>query len=156
VIPITERIAIHEREIEEVVLRRRPGRTERNLDRYRSSAPLRHRALAEPRRTNARTIAHGCWPADDGDSELVISARRFRTRERNSEDAYERPIELLCRAAQPGKPRVATHPTRHPANGTEKQSSPADEPSACANSSRKKWNTSAIEWTWTRFTGSIR
>ena len=45
------------------------------------------------------------------EGQLVISARRFRTQERNRQGAYERLIDLLRRAAQPGKRRLPTHPT---------------------------------------------
>ena len=42
---------------------------------------------------------------------LVITARSFRTQDRNRQDAYERLTDLLRRAAQPGKRRVPTRPT---------------------------------------------
>jgi ribosome-associated protein len=48
----------------------------------------------------------------DGAGVLTIEAHRFRTRERNREDARERLIDLICRAAHRPKPRVATRPTR--------------------------------------------
>ncbi len=43
---------------------------------------------------------------------LIISAQRFRTRERNLEDARERLTELLRRALIPPRPRRPTRPTR--------------------------------------------
>ena len=43
---------------------------------------------------------------------LVIMAQRFRTQERNREDARERLAALLHAALKPPKPRVATKPTR--------------------------------------------
>ena len=46
------------------------------------------------------------------DGELVITANRFRSQERNREDALERLVELLREAAVPPKPRRATQPTR--------------------------------------------
>jgi len=45
------------------------------------------------------------------DGAVVILARRFRTQERNRADAYERLIDLIRRAAEPGKRRVPTRPT---------------------------------------------
>lgn len=42
--------------------------------------------------------------------EIVIEARRFRTRERNREDARERLVALVRKAAQPPKPRRKTRP----------------------------------------------
>lgn len=46
------------------------------------------------------------------DGVVVISAQRFRTQERNREDARQRLTELLQRALEVPKPRVATKPTR--------------------------------------------
>ena len=46
-----------------------------------------------------------------GDGILVIDARRFRTQERNRDDAIERLVALLRRAAQKPKPRRKTKPT---------------------------------------------
>jgi ribosome-associated protein len=43
---------------------------------------------------------------------LIISAQRFRTQERNREDARERLIALVQSALQVAKPRVATKPSR--------------------------------------------
>ena len=43
---------------------------------------------------------------------LVIMAQRFRTQERNREDARERLTALLQAALKPPKPRLATTPTR--------------------------------------------
>ena len=45
------------------------------------------------------------------DGVLVIEARRFRTQERNREDARARLATLIRRAAQAPRPRVATRPT---------------------------------------------
>lgn len=43
--------------------------------------------------------------------ELIIDARRFRTQERNREDAMARLLDLLRRAAEAPKPRRPTRPT---------------------------------------------
>jgi len=43
--------------------------------------------------------------------EILIQADRFRTRERNREDALARLVDLLERAAERPKPRKATRPT---------------------------------------------
>jgi len=42
---------------------------------------------------------------------LVIEARRFRTQERNRQDAFERLLKLLRAAIQEPRPRKATKPT---------------------------------------------
>lgn len=47
-----------------------------------------------------------------GDGVLVISAQRFRTQERNREDARERLAAFVEAGLHVPKPRVATRPTR--------------------------------------------
>ncbi len=46
------------------------------------------------------------------DGILVITAARFRSQERNREDALARLVALLQTAARPPRPRVATRPSR--------------------------------------------
>ncbi|MCP4043036.1 MAG: aminoacyl-tRNA hydrolase, partial [Gammaproteobacteria bacterium] len=46
------------------------------------------------------------------DGVLVIEARRFRTQERNRQDAIERLVALIQRATMKPKPRKKTRPTR--------------------------------------------
>lgn len=62
--------------------------------------PLRARLLA---RRDRRLTDEGV---------LVISAQRFRTQERNREDARERLAAFIAAALEVPKPRVATRPTR--------------------------------------------
>ena len=45
------------------------------------------------------------------DGVIVITARTYRTQERNRQDALERLLGLLQQAAHQPKPRVATRPT---------------------------------------------
>ena len=47
-----------------------------------------------------------------GEGVLVISAQRFRTQERNREDARERLRDFIAAGAHVPKKRVATKPTR--------------------------------------------
>jgi ribosome-associated protein len=47
-----------------------------------------------------------------GAGEIIVTARRFRTREANRVDARERLAELVGRARQRPERRVATRPTR--------------------------------------------
>lgn len=44
------------------------------------------------------------------DGELIIEAQRFRTQERNQQDALERLNALIARAWQPPRPRKPTKP----------------------------------------------
>ena len=42
---------------------------------------------------------------------LIIEARRFRTQERNRQDAIDRLIKLIQKASEKPKPRIKTKPT---------------------------------------------
>lgn len=62
--------------------------------------PIRERLLA---RRDRRIGAEGI---------IVISAQRFRTQERNREDARARLVAMIQTVLTPPKPRIATRPTR--------------------------------------------
>lgn len=46
------------------------------------------------------------------DGVIVISAQRYRTQERNRQDARERLAAMIHSVLAPPRPRIATHPTR--------------------------------------------
>jgi ribosome-associated protein len=111
-IPVTPRIAIDEDAIEEVFLRA-GGPGGQNVNKVASAVQLRFDAagspsLDEPTQARLRRLAGRRMTAD---GTVIITARRFRTQERNRADAYERLIDLIRRAAEPGKRRVPTRPT---------------------------------------------
>ena len=64
------------------------------------SEPVRERLLAKRDR---RITSAGM---------IVISAQRFRTQERNRDDARERLMAIIQSVLTPPKPRIATRPTR--------------------------------------------
>ena len=93
---------------------RAQGAGGQNVNKVASAVHLRFDALASPSLPN-RVKARLLELPDrrvSRDGVVVIKAQRFRSQERNREEALERLAELLRRALETRKPRVATRPSR--------------------------------------------
>lgn len=111
-IRITRTIAIDEREIQEHFVRA-SGPGGQNVNKVATAVELRFDvanspSLSEEVRKRLITLA-GNRITEDGI--LIIDSRQFRTQGRNREDAIERLVELVRRAAQRPKTRRQTRAT---------------------------------------------
>ena len=111
-IQVNEHIAIDEREIEErFILAAGPGG--QNVNKVASAVQLRFNvdgspSLPEAVKARLRRLA-GRRLSRDGI--LVITARRYRSQERNRQDALQRLLELIRRACELPARRRPTRPT---------------------------------------------
>ena len=110
---ITDQISLDERELEERFVRA-SGPGGQNVNKVSTAVELRFdvlgsASLPEGVRVRLARLA-GRRLSDEGI--LVIRADRFRTQERNREDARERLAELVLKATVVPKRRVATRPSR--------------------------------------------
>lgn len=112
-IRITPTISLDESELE-ITFVRSSGPGGQNVNKVATAAQLRFdvaRSRALPAAVRQRLIARvGSRLTRDG--VLIITARRFRTQERNRGDAVERLVELIRTAATPPKPRRKTKTPR--------------------------------------------
>jgi ribosome-associated protein len=112
-ISIQNGIFLDEREIEESFIRA-SGPGGQNVNKVASAVQLRFDvrnspSLPQPLRARLERLG-GSRVTQEG--VLVITAQRFRSQERNRQDALDRLVALICRAATPPKQRRPTRPSR--------------------------------------------
>ncbi len=110
-IDVTPNIAICEDELRfQFKLASGPGG--QNVNKVATAVELRFDVAGSPSLPEAvRTrLLAGSRVTQDG--ELLITARRFRSQERNRQDAIDRLIALIQQAAEAPKPRIKTKPSR--------------------------------------------
>ena len=109
---VTDRISLAEDEMSEQFVRA-PGPGGQNVNKLATAVQLRFDArgstsLPDDVRTRLLELA-GARATKHG--EIIINAHRFRTRERNREDALERLVSLVRQATVVAKARKATRPS---------------------------------------------
>ena len=110
---LTPSIRIPETELVERFVRS-SGPGGQNVNKVATAVELRFDVLNSPSLPEAfrqRVLARRDRRLND-EGVLVILAQRFRTQERNREDARARLLAALQSALKPPKPRIATKPSR--------------------------------------------
>ena len=112
-IPVTTAICIQESALEERFIRS-PGPGGQNVNKVASAVQHRFDAAQSPSLPEhvRQRLMRLAGRRASGDGILTIEAHRFRTRERNREDALQRLVELIRQAAHQPKPRKKTRPTK--------------------------------------------
>jgi ribosome-associated protein len=111
-IAITETITLDDAEIGESFIRA-SGPGGQNVNKVSSAVQLRfdvRRSPSLPEAVRQRLERLGGHRVSQ-DGVLVITAQRFRSQERNRQDALMRLVALIRRAASPPPPRRPTRPT---------------------------------------------
>ncbi len=112
-IHVTPAITIDESEVQEDFVRA-TGPGGQNVNKVSTAVQLRFDVAKSPSlpagvRDRLMSLARG---RISGDGVLIITARRFRTQGANREDAVNRLVELVRKAAEEPPVRIRTRPTR--------------------------------------------
>jgi ribosome-associated protein len=111
-IPIDDTLALDEREIAESFIRA-SGPGGQNVNKVASAVQLRfdvRRSPSLPQAVRDR-LARLAGSRLSQEGVLVITAQRYRSQERNRQDALDRLVALIRRAATPPRPRRPTRPS---------------------------------------------
>ena len=110
---VTANIRIDEGDLEERFIRS-PGPGGQNVNKVATAVQLRFDAMHSPSlpETMRNRLLRLAGRRADSQGIITIEAHRFRTRERNREDARQRLLALLRQAAHQPKPRKKSKPSR--------------------------------------------
>jgi ribosome-associated protein len=112
-IRITDSIAIDENEIQQDFVRA-SGPGGQHVNKAATAVQLRFDVAHSPSLPDAvrKRLSRLAGKRMTDDGVLIIEAKRFRTQERNRQDAVERLVKLIQKAAQSPKTRRNTRPSR--------------------------------------------
>lgn len=109
---ITPTLAINESEIKQEFIRA-SGPGGQNVNKVSTAVQLRFNVASSPSLPDdiRKRLVNLAGRRITEDGELIIHARRFRTQERNRQDAFDRLIKLIRKASERPKVRRKTRPT---------------------------------------------